>query len=113
MPSAHDFRDELFRMIRDAQRAGNQYVEVEAGELHKRVGGYPGRDHRMPSCGGAMKAEVSIEGGDAVMSEGSRSCWTSSYSDNLYARLAQGAGFRAACRAKPAMEQLPADGTPR
>ncbi len=50
MPTADDFKDELFRMMSEAQNAGNEFVEVNAGELHKRVCGYPGSDHRMPNC---------------------------------------------------------------
>ena len=30
-------------------------VGIESGDVHKAVGGYPGRNHRMPLCCGVMK----------------------------------------------------------
>ena len=69
MPSADDFKNELLRMMREAQRAGNESVEIEARELHRRMGGYPGHDHRMPICCEVMKAQLAIDYGDAVTNE--------------------------------------------
>jgi len=68
MPSADDFTNELFRMMHEAERAGQDSLEVEAGELHRRVGGYPGRDHRMPLCCEAMRAQVHKGYGDTLVS---------------------------------------------
>lgn len=31
------------------------YIDIEAGELHRLVGGYPGTNHKMPSCCAVMK----------------------------------------------------------
>jgi 5-methylcytosine-specific restriction protein A len=50
MASAEDFKDELHRMMLEAMKAGKEFVEINAGELHRRVGDYPGRNHRMPIC---------------------------------------------------------------
>lgn len=71
MPSAEDFRKELREQIARAQRHGRPHVEVNAGELHRVVGGYPpaaGSNHAMPSCckvmwdeANAGKAEVVFE----------------------------------------------------
>jgi 5-methylcytosine-specific restriction protein A len=33
-------------------------VDINAGELHRAVGGYPGRSHRMPICCAAMREEM-------------------------------------------------------
>ena len=35
------------------------------GDLHEEVGGYPGSDHRMPSCCSVMRGEMAS--GDAVV----------------------------------------------
>jgi hypothetical protein len=69
MPTVEDFSNELFRMMAEAGKAGNEFVEVEAGELHRRVGGYPGRDHRMPNCCRVMREQIALDYGDAVISE--------------------------------------------
>lgn len=69
MPTAEDFSNELFRMMAEAGKAGDEFVEIEAGELHRRVGGYPGRDHRMPNCCRVMREQLSLDDGDAVISE--------------------------------------------
>ena len=69
MPTAIEFETELFQMMREAQRAGNEFVEIEAGELHRRVGDYPGRDHRMPTCCQVMRGQCTLDYGDAVLSE--------------------------------------------
>jgi hypothetical protein len=41
MPTADDFRTELIRMMHEAFKQGCEYVEIEAGELHRRLVGYP------------------------------------------------------------------------
>lgn len=63
IPSASDFRSELRAQIDRATRQGRPHVEVNAGELHRTVGGYPGEDHRMPICCQVMRDEA--ETGDA------------------------------------------------
>jgi 5-methylcytosine-specific restriction protein A len=50
-----DFRRELRAQIERAQNAGRPPVEINSGELHRKVGGYPGQDHRMPMCCKAMQ----------------------------------------------------------
>ena len=72
MPTAEDFRLELFRMMADAQNAGQEFVEINAGEMHRRVGGYPGRDHRTPNCCQVMKALLALDYRDVIV-EGPRS----------------------------------------
>ena len=54
-PKADDFRVELNRLLSTAGELGFSAVELSAGTLHRRVGGYPGADHRMPVCCGAMR----------------------------------------------------------
>ena len=50
MPNADDFRDELYCTMLEAMKSGDPFAEINAGELHRRVGDYPGRNHRMPIC---------------------------------------------------------------
>jgi hypothetical protein len=41
MPSADDFRRELTAQIERAAKQGRPHIEINAGELHLVVGGYP------------------------------------------------------------------------
>jgi len=69
MPTAEDFNLELHRIMLEAMRAGKECAEVNAGELHRRVGDYPGRNHRMPVCCGVMRAALALDAGDVVLAE--------------------------------------------
>ncbi|WP_202326745.1 hypothetical protein [Mesorhizobium sp. 113-3-9] len=55
--TARDFHDELCAQIKRAQKHGAPHVEINSGELHRKVGGYPGTGHRMPLCCDAMYFE--------------------------------------------------------
>jgi 5-methylcytosine-specific restriction protein A len=57
MVSIVDFRSELKAQFQRAERRGAPHVEINAGELHRQVGDYPGPSHRMPSCCEAMYDE--------------------------------------------------------
>ena len=57
MPSTDAFRTELEARISRAFRQGRSQVEVNAGELHRSVGGYPGIRHAMPACCNVMRQE--------------------------------------------------------
>lgn len=50
-----DFEQALASIFRDAEGRAADSVEVRASDLHRAVGGYPGRDHRMPVCCDAMR----------------------------------------------------------
>jgi 5-methylcytosine-specific restriction protein A len=54
---ADDFVNELHRMMLEAIQDGTGTVDINTGDLHRRVGGYPGPDHRMPLCCQVMHAE--------------------------------------------------------
>ena len=54
---ADDFRDQLHTEFAEATQRGASYVDINSGELHRKVGGYPGPDHSMPSCCQVMYAE--------------------------------------------------------
>jgi hypothetical protein len=61
MASIADFRTELEAQIGRAHRQGRPHIEINAGELHRVIGGYPPKTgepaHSMPSCCEAMSQE--------------------------------------------------------
>ncbi|MBZ8132981.1 HNH endonuclease [Afifella sp. IM 167] len=60
MPSPGEFRDELSAQVKRATEQGRPHMEVNAGELHRKIGGYPpesGKQHSMPSCCNVMREE--------------------------------------------------------
>jgi hypothetical protein len=67
MPTAEDFRRELHAIFTEGERSGASSVTVLAGDLHRRVGGYPGGHHRMPACCQVMRSVMVA--GDAVADE--------------------------------------------
>lgn len=56
MPTMDDFKVEVQAQIDRATKQGRPHAEINAGELHRTVGGYPGTDHRMPLACEAMRA---------------------------------------------------------
>ena len=67
MPTTEDFRTEVRAQIERAREQGRPHVEINAGELHRLIGGYPQSSHRMPECCNAMRGEMS--GRDTVIFE--------------------------------------------
>ncbi|GKX65174.1 hypothetical protein [Inconstantimicrobium mannanitabidum] len=53
--NADNFREELIKILENAKEQGKVFVDISSEELHKQVGGYPGRNHRMPTCCNVMK----------------------------------------------------------
>jgi 5-methylcytosine-specific restriction protein A len=60
-----DFVRALDRIFRDRTEAGAPAVEVISGELHRKVGGYPGKGHAMPTCCDVMREAMRF--GDEVV----------------------------------------------
>jgi|SRR5271155_3852691 len=70
MPTASEFREQLFATFRIAEQKSLPSIVVKAGDLHRTVGGYPNRKtstHRTPSCCDVMRS--AMREGDAVVSE--------------------------------------------
>ena len=67
MPTAKDFKHELFRAMAEAQNAGNEYVEINAGKLHRLLGGYARKKNRMSNCCQVMKGQLDIVCGDVIL----------------------------------------------
>ena len=55
---AEDFREELQAQLRRAQKQGRPHIEINSGELHRTLGGYPPkagqRAANIPSCCAVM-----------------------------------------------------------
>ncbi len=67
MSITNQFQDELRRVFAEAAAAGLGKVTIRAGDLHSRVGGYPGRSHRLTGCCGAMRSVMNESRGDRVL----------------------------------------------
>lgn len=65
--TADSFRTALHGLLEEAEQLGFVAVDVNSGNLHRRVGGYPSQNHRMPVCCGVMYAEM--RGGDTIVSQ--------------------------------------------
>ena len=71
MPTADDFRREIVRRFGKAEKAGKRFVDILSGEIHRDVGGYPGRSHKMPNCCQVMWG-LFAEGDEVLYSPPSR-----------------------------------------
>jgi hypothetical protein len=69
MPTAEQFREELSSIFQEAVEEKRSTVEVSAGELHRRVGDYPGPNHRMPLCCSVMREAFNPRAGDVIVEE--------------------------------------------
>ena len=51
MPTVDDFEASLRKQLAQAKEKGLAWIEINAGELHRAVGGYPNNGrHSMPTC---------------------------------------------------------------
>ena len=66
-PNSYDFQEELSKLFRDAKTIGKHYADVNSGELHRRIGRYPGRNHRIPLCCEVMKKNMKM--GDRILEQ--------------------------------------------
>ena len=66
-PTADEFRAELEDLLAEAAREGRPHLDVRSGDLHERIGRYPGTDHRMPTCCRVMRDMMRL--GDTVLEE--------------------------------------------
>ena len=58
IPTSVDFQDELDNIFRKAQQQGLSEIKVKSGDLHRKVGGYPSHNHRMPVCCQVMREKM-------------------------------------------------------
>lgn len=59
--TAAHFESALKKAFAEAGKQGTSRLRVRAGDLHRYVGDYPGRDHRMPVCCRVMTAAMGPE----------------------------------------------------
>lgn len=67
MLSGGEFRAALEALLQAARERGESFVDVSSGQLHRLVGGYPGPNHRMPTCCSVMRGM--LKKGDLVLNE--------------------------------------------
>ena len=65
IPRAQDFQRAIDNIFLLAQKSAQPYIDINSGDLHRKVGGYPGRNHRMPNCCSAMRQ--SMKSGDKIL----------------------------------------------
>jgi len=61
IPTSKNFRKILKSILEDAQKKGEEFIDIKSGDLHRKVGGYPKHNHRMPLCCTVMKNEMKPE----------------------------------------------------
>ena len=54
MPNKDDFVKEIMKMQQVAKDEGAAYIDIVSGDVHRKLGGYPNRNHAMPTCCDAM-----------------------------------------------------------
>jgi hypothetical protein len=52
------FKAELQKRLKLAEAQGAASVDINSGEIHRTVGGYPSTHHHMPVCCSVMYAEM-------------------------------------------------------
>ena len=52
------FKAELQKRLKAAEAQGAASVDINSGEIHRTVGGYPSTRHHMPVCCSVMYAEM-------------------------------------------------------
>jgi 5-methylcytosine-specific restriction protein A len=57
-PKSEDFQAALDKIFEESMRNKLKSITVVSGELHRKVGGYPGSNHRMPICCSVMKKNI-------------------------------------------------------
>jgi 5-methylcytosine-specific restriction protein A len=60
-----DFHTPLQEIFFSGEKRGLSKIAVNAGDLHRQVGGYPGHNHRMPMCCAAMRS--AMRNGDKII----------------------------------------------
>lgn len=66
MPTREEFSNAIRAKLREAELRGAGHLDLNAGELHRELGGYPAAGaHQMPSCCEALYAEQRT--GDTIL----------------------------------------------
>ena len=73
--TATQIRAQLILLIVRAKKQGRPHIEVNAGDLHRMIGGYPpqrGQSHRMPMICEAMLAEAALGNSQTIYAPGGK-----------------------------------------
>lgn len=54
MPTKEEFGKAVGAKLREAELRGGEHLDLNSGELHRELGGYPGPNHQMSSCCDAL-----------------------------------------------------------
>lgn len=65
MPTKAEFTSELRARLKRAGERGAEFIDINSGDLHRSLGGYPAANHQMPSCCDAMHKQH--RAGDEVL----------------------------------------------
>lgn len=63
----NQFNAELERIFSVATELGLSYIGVHAGQLHRKLGSYPGKNHTMPTCCECMRRKLDSHAGDRII----------------------------------------------
>jgi hypothetical protein len=65
--TAADFRGAIEKLLIEGKSRGMTHIDITSGEVHRQVGGYPGRNHRMATCCDTMRSIMKEN--DSIISE--------------------------------------------
>jgi hypothetical protein len=54
MPTMDDFTSFIAAAFADATNTRHTSIILKSGDIHRKLGSYPGKNHQMPSCCNAM-----------------------------------------------------------
>jgi len=66
-PNTQDFEKVLDSVVVSVRNLPISFIGLKAGDLHRKVGNYPGENHRMPICCDVMKK--AMKQGDLIIDE--------------------------------------------
>jgi hypothetical protein len=69
MATAAEFRQALINALLETELKGREFLEITAGELHRTVGEYPGKNHRLPMCCRVMRVYFCEGWGDRLVND--------------------------------------------
>jgi len=67
IPTKKDFIHAIEQLKIESRLAGDHYVDVQSADLHKKLGHYPGPNHRMATCCDAMYDVMDASKGDEII----------------------------------------------
>jgi hypothetical protein len=60
VPTKAEFLAEIRSQMREAELRGDQYLLLNAGEIHRKLGGYPSVNHQIKPCCDALYDEAKL-----------------------------------------------------